>query len=167
MPWPITPVPLVKLHFQNADRGSEISIQHLFWLKWIDEGKTSVFVWNQDSLLVKHQTRDRKAASSNSGRSIYFSRVNFVCWFLFGVHSTPMLLQWQAKEPGHSARSAGGRLYINTHTPLTQQSQNGLTMLLFRHSVGAYQEMSSHATCQGTPNHSHLSSLSQCGLILA
>ena len=40
------------------------------------------------------------------------------------------LLQWHIKDPGHSAKSAGGRLHLNTHTPLTQQSRNGLTMPL-------------------------------------
>ena len=39
---------------------------------------------------------------------------------LFGVRSTPMLPQWHIKDPGHSAKSAGGRLHLNTHTPLTQ-----------------------------------------------
>ena len=42
-------------------------------------------------------------------------------------------------EAGHSAKSAGGRLHLNTHTPFTQQCQNGLTMLS-RHSM---------ETCQG------------------
>ena len=36
------------------------------------------------------------------------------------------------------------------HTPLTQQSWSGLTMLLSGHSVGTCLEMSSHTTCQGT-----------------
>ena len=40
-------------------------------------------------------------------------------------------------------------------------------MPLPTHSVGTYLETSSHATCQGTFGHSHLSSLSHCGLILA
>ena len=40
-------------------------------------------------------------------------------------------------------------------------------MSLSRHSVGTYQETSSHATRQGTLGHSLLSSLSHCGLILA
>ena len=39
-------------------------------------------------------------------------------------------------------------------------------MSLSRHSVGTYQETSSHATRQGTLGHSRLSSLSHCGLIL-
>ena len=33
-------------------------------------------------------------------------------------------------------QSAGGRLHLNMHTPLTQSSQCGLTMRLSRHSVG-------------------------------
>ena len=33
------------------------------------------------------------------------------------------------KDPGHSAKSAGGSLHLDVHTPLTQQSQSGLTML--------------------------------------
>ena len=39
---------------------------------------------------LERQTRDRKVASLNPGRSrgrIFFSRVNFVCWLLFGVRS--------------------------------------------------------------------------------
>ena len=84
--------------------------------------------------------------------------------FRFGVRSTPVLPQWHVKDPG--AKSAGGRLYIKTHTPLTQRSRSGLTMPLSRHSVGTYPETSLHATCQGTFGHSRLSLLSHCGLFL-
>ena len=42
-----------------------------------------------------------------------------------------------------------------------------ILMLYCRHSVGTYQETSSHATHQGTLDHCHLSSLSHFGLILA
>ena len=79
----------------------------------------------------------------------------------------PVLLQWHVKDPGHSAKSAGGRLHLNTHTPLTQQIQSGLSMPLSRHSVGTNQETSSYASRHGTLGHSHLSSLSHYGLILA
>ena len=51
-----------------------------------------------------------------------------------------MLPQWHVEDPGHSAKSAGGRLHLNTHTALTQRSRSGLTMPLCRHSVGTYQE---------------------------
>ena len=40
-------------------------------------------------------------------------------------------------------------------------------MPLSMHSVGTYQETSSHASRQGTLGHSRLSSLSHCGLVLA
>ena len=63
---------------------------------------------------------------------IFFSSVKFVCSLLFGVRSTPVLLQWHVKDPGHSAKSAGGRLHLNTHTPLTQRSRSGLTALKAR-----------------------------------
>ena len=80
--------------------------------------------------------------------------------FLFGVRSNPVLPQWHVKDPGHFAKSAGGRLHLNTDTPLTQSSRSGLTMPLSRHGVGIDPETSSHATRQGTLAHSHLSSLS-------
>ena len=67
-----------------------------------------------------------------------FSRVNFLCWLLFGVRSTPVLQQRHVEDPGHSAKSTGGRLHLNTHTPLTQRSRSGLTVLS-RHSVRSYQ----------------------------
>ena len=67
-----------------------------------------------------------------------------------------MLPQWHVKDPDHSAQSAGGRLHLNKNTPLTQQSRSGLIKPLSRHSVGTYQESSSHTTRQGT-----LSQLSQ------
>ena len=62
------------------------------------------------------------------------------------VRSTPVLPHWHVKDPGHSAKSAGGRLHLNMHTPLTHPSRSGLT----RHSVGTYQETSSHASRQET-----------------
>ena len=121
---------------------------------------------------LEHRTHgdDWKVVSSNpwrSSRRIFFSRVNFVGWLLFSVCSTLMLLQWRVKDPGHSPKSAGVRLHLSTHTPFTQRRWSGLTMLLSRHSVGTYQETSSHATPQGTLCHSCLSLLSHCGLILA
>ena len=90
-------------------------------------------------VVLSPRTCDRKVVSSNPGRSgdrIFFSRVDFVCWLSFGVRSTPVLPQWHIKDPGHSAKSAGGRLHLNTHIPVTQQSRSVLAMLLSRHSVG-------------------------------
>ena len=119
---------------------------------------------------LERRTRDRKVASSNPGRSgwrIFCSRVNLVCWLFIRCPFHPRLRQWHVKDPGHSAKSAGDRLHLNTHTSLTHRSRSGLAMLLSRHSVGTYQETGSHATRQGPLGHSRLSSLSYCGLILA
>ena len=33
----------------------------------------------------------------------------------FGIRSTPVLPQWHVKDSGHSAKSADGRLQLNTH----------------------------------------------------
>ena len=52
-----------------------------------------------------------------------------------GVCSTPVLLQWHIKDLSHSVQSAGGRLHLDMHAPLTQRSQRGLTMPLSRRSV--------------------------------
>ena len=90
-----------------------------------------------------------------------------VCWLLLGVCSTSVLLQWHVKDPGHSAKSAGGRLHLNMYTLLTQWSRSWLAMLLSRRSVWVYPETSSHAICQGTLGPSRLSSLSHCGLIMS
>ena len=73
-----------------------------------------------------------------------------MCWLLFGVLSTPVLPHWHVKDPGHSAKSARGRLHLNTHTPWAQRSRSGLTRLLSTPSVGTYPETSSHAICQRT-----------------
>ena len=60
------------------------------------------------------------------------------CADSFGVRSTPVLPQWHVRDPGHSAKSASGRLNLNTHTPFTQQNRSGLTTLS-GHSVGTFQ----------------------------
>ena len=90
----------------------------------------------------ERRTRDRMVPSSNAGEMAgkFSSPVNCLSWLLYGVRSTPVLPQWHVKYPGHSAKSAGGRLHLNMQTPLTQRSRSGLTIPLFRHSEGTYQE---------------------------
>ena len=58
--------------------------------------------------------------SWQSGGIIFFFFVPlqgqlFVLKFYFGIRSTPVLPQQQVQDPGHSAKSAGGRLQLNTH----------------------------------------------------
>ena len=62
-----------------------------------------------------------------------------------------MLPQWHMKDPIHSAKSACGKLELNTHTLLTQQSWSHLTMLS-RHSVGVLSRRQAHAQ-QAHNNH--------------
>ena len=77
---------------------------------------------NQVYILENEVNTSQCKNPSRSGMQIFFFRINFVCWLLFGVHSTPVLLQWQVKDSNYSAKSAGGRLHINLRTPLTPQS---------------------------------------------
>ena len=91
------------------------------------------FSGNRDSSVLKAPDCYRKVTSSNPdrrGRRIFLSRVNFAFWLLFGVRATPVLPQGHVKDLCHSAKSAGSRLHLNTHTPLTKQSRSGLTMPL-------------------------------------
>ena len=62
---------------------------------------------------LEHRTHDQKVASSDPGRSsqrTFFSRVNF------SVCSTPMLLHWPIKDPGHSAKSAKVQVACHAQT---------------------------------------------------
>ena len=63
-----------------------------------------------------------------------------LCVDSYSVSVPPVSPQWHVKDPGHSAKSAGGRLHLNTHTSLPQRSRSGRTMLLSTHSVGTYLE---------------------------
>ncbi len=69
---------------------------------------------------LEHRTRDWKVAGSNpcwNGGRIFFSRVDFLCWLLFRYPFHPRVTTVAKKDPGHSAKSAGGMLQLNTHTP--------------------------------------------------
>ena len=55
---------------------------------------------------------------------------------------SPVLPQSHVKDPGYSAKSAGGRLHLITHTPLTQRNRSGLTMPLSMHNAGTCPETS-------------------------
>ena len=75
----------------------------------------------------------------------------------------PVRPWWHVKDPGHPVKGASGRSNPNTHTPLTQRSRCGLTMLS-RHSVETIRKKRAHSETLG---HSRLSPMSHCGLILA
>ena len=66
------------------------------------------------------------------------------CWVLVPPHVTTVA----RKRHGYSAKSAVGRLHLNTHTPLAQQSRSGLTMLSID-SVRTYQGKRAHTQLVG------------------
>ena len=138
-----------------------------YWIPGNGRNKCNLYFDREAGLdcWLEHRTCDRKVASSNPGRNggiIFFCRVNFVCCS-YSESVPPRVPQWHIKDLGHSDKSAGGRLHLNTPTPFTQRSRIRLIMPLSRQSVGTYQETSSHATRQGTLSHSRLSSLSHSG----
>ena len=68
-----------------------------------------------------------------------------LCADSYSVSVPPPSYADARKKPGYFAKSAGGRLHLNTHTALTQRSRSGLTMPPSRHSVGTYPETCSNA----------------------
>ena len=69
---------------------------------------------------LERRTRDRKFAGSNPCRSagrFFLSWVSFCAHSYFGIRSTLVLPQEHIKDHGHSAKSADGRLQLNTHAP--------------------------------------------------
>ena len=129
--------------------------------KWAKIIVIIIITISQDSLLARAKCCEFKSLAGAAGEFISPESTLCADSHLVSV-STPVLPQLHVKDPGHSATSVGGRLHLNTHTPLTQQSRSGLTMPLSKHSVGTYQETSSRATRQGSLGHNHLSSLSHC-----
>ena len=69
------------------------------------------------SLLVRAPDSSSKVSAGAAGE--FSSPELTLCDDLFGGRSIPVLLQWHGKDHGHSAKSAGGRLHLNTHIPLT------------------------------------------------
>ena len=83
-----------------------------------------------------------------AGEFVLF-RANFQCGLLLSAFSIPVLPQWYANDPGHSAKSAAGRLFLNTHLPLIQRSRSALTVLSL-HTVGTFQR--NELTCTSLGN---------------
>ena len=73
-----------------------------------------------NSLLVRAPDSWSKGCqfeSRQERREVFFPRVNFVCWLLFIVRSTPVSPQWHVKDPGHSVKSAvAGSILTLIHT---------------------------------------------------
>ena len=123
----------------------------------------------QDSLLVDCQTHDWKVASSRPGRTggrTFVSRVNCLCWLLFGVCSTLCYCNGTLKTP-----------VILPKLQVADYTKTRIHPWPNKVGVGWHccpcivweptRETTSPATHQGTLCHNHLSLLSHYGLILA
>ena len=106
---------LTRTHSMQKCLGkSLLSSSHKMTLKQQINSGAGIAQW------LDHRTRDWKVAGSNpcwNGGRIFFSRVDFLCWLLFRYPFHPRVTTVARKNPGHSAKSAGGRLQLNTHTP--------------------------------------------------
>ena len=114
----------------------------------------------------ERRTRGRKVAGSNPGRSggrIFFSRVNFVCWLLFGDPFQPRVTAVARKRPRSFCQMSRCEVTPKHAYILDPTKLEWLTVPLSRHSEVTYQETSSYATRQGTLGHSRLCWLSHCG----
>ena len=102
---------------KKIDSEKEMMCGGVLWFCYYFSAGARIAQW------LERQTRDRTVPGSSPrrrGGRIFFSmasRVNFLCWLLFRYPFHPMLPQKHVKNPGHSAKSAGGRLQLNTHAP--------------------------------------------------
>ena len=59
--------------------------------------------------------RSRVPIPAGAAGEFYSPESTFCADSYFGIPSTPVLPQQHVKDPGHSAKSAGGGLQLNTH----------------------------------------------------
>ena len=88
---------------------------------------TATAVWivikdkgSRDSLLIRTPDSWSKGCEFESRQERQDqSQLCVLTLILCPLH--PRVSQWHVKDPGHSVKSAGGRLHLNTHTFLTHQ----------------------------------------------
>ena len=76
-----------------------------------------------------------------------------------------MLTQWHVKDPGHSAKSAGGRLHLNTHCTLDPTKSEWADYAAVQ-AVCELIRKQGHTQLVREHSASRLSSLGHCRLIL-
>ena len=100
-----------------------LELREIGLLLSIQTGFSLHYLGREHSSVVERQTRDRNVPGfipNRSGRRFLFSQLTFYADFYFRILSTPIIPQWHVKDPGHSTKSADGRLHLNMHAPLTQ-----------------------------------------------
>ena len=93
------------------------------WERWVQAavfpgpssvGKRDSLFWQSAGLIIKRLWGWILAGAAGEFSS---PELNFCADSRCPFH--PVLLQWHKKDPGHFAKSAGGRFHLNTHAPLT------------------------------------------------
>ena len=117
-------------------------------------------VVGRDSSVVRAPdswSKGRGFESLLDGR-IFFSRVNFLCWRLFRYpfHPRVTAVARKRQQDIHSAKSAGGRLQLNTHTPYVcgfawSDMMHGCMVYTERAEMAAVSCGTSHASAVSTP----------------
>ena len=129
---------------------SPVTYEEKFGVHLVGRNCESVHEGSQDSMVVRAPDSWSKGCEFEPWQELReeFSSPELTsCADSHSVSVPPPF--WHKKDLGHTAKSAGGRLHLNTHTPLTQRSRSELTMPTSRHSVWTYSETRSHATCRG------------------
>ena len=136
-------------HWPTLPSGSQI-----IYAVTVFETVTSLFDWGGDSSVVR--APDSWSNPCRSGRiKKKKCRVNFLCWLLFRYPFHPRITAVARKDPGHSAKSAGGRLQLNTHTPYVcgfawSDTVHGCMVYTERAEMAAVSCGTSHASAVST-----------------
>ena len=107
-----------------------------------------------NGLLVERGTRDRRfrVRIPAGAAGEFSSRINFLCWQLFGVRSTPVLPQWHAKRPQSFWQKCRWQV-TPTHAMMTKES---VKSVVCRHEGTASQNnFISFISCQPNKHASH------------
>ena len=114
---------------------------------------------------TKSRTQYWRGFDSQVRQGILFPGVSFQCRLSYGVRTAPAVCSrmricinicTHVKDPGPSAKSAGGRLELNTHTPYVcgfawSDMLHGCMVYTERAEMAAVSCGSSHASAVSTP----------------
>ena len=97
-----------------------VCVRALFWqYLWVPWGaRISLLVRVPDSCSKGCEFKSRQEWRENFLLQSQLCVLTLI-WCPSPPPPIPVLPQWHVKDPGRSAKSAGGRLHLNTHTPLT------------------------------------------------
>ena len=107
-----------------------MATRHL--VNWLELCIVLRTVGGRNSSFLEHPTRDLQGRGFDTlqeRRQIFLLQSSLPVLTLIRCPFHTRGTTVARKSPGHSAKSAGGRLHPNTLTPVSQRSRIGLTML--------------------------------------